>query len=157
MSNTLFRKTSMDRISSPEQLNEYIRVSTPSVWMLLAAIIVLLVGVCVWGVFGTLDTELAVLAVAENGSVTLYVKESDAKGLTEGMNVKVEDYEGTLPPLSPSPAQVNEDFSEYMRHVGGLQMGEFVYEAVMEAPLADGVYTGKIITQSVSPLSFVLN
>ena len=29
MSN-LFRKKSMDRISSPEQLNDYIRVSTPS-------------------------------------------------------------------------------------------------------------------------------
>lgn len=157
MSNTLFRKTSMDRISSPEQLNEYIRVSTPSVWMLLAAIIVLLVGVCVWGVFGTLDTELAVLAVAENGSVTLYVKESDAKGLTEGMNVKVEDYEGTLPLLSQSPAQVNEGFSEYMRHVGGLQEGEWLWPIELDASLPDGVYTAQITIDSVSPMSFVLN
>ena len=78
MSNTLFRQKSLDRISSPEQLNDYIRVSTPSVWMLLLAIVILLLGVCVWGVFGHLDTTLPVAAVAENGVVTAYVKETDA-------------------------------------------------------------------------------
>ena len=43
MSN-LFRQKSLDRISSPEQLNDYIRVSTPSVWMVLIAIVILLAG-----------------------------------------------------------------------------------------------------------------
>ena len=41
MNNSIFRKKSLDRISSPEQLNDYIRVSTPSVWMVLFAIIIL--------------------------------------------------------------------------------------------------------------------
>ena len=68
MSN-LFRKKSLERISSPEQLNAYIRVSTPSVWMLLAAIVILLVDVCVWGVFGHLDTRLSVAAIAQDGTV----------------------------------------------------------------------------------------
>lgn len=40
----IFRKSSIDRVSSPEQLNDYIRVSNPSVWMILAAVIVLLAG-----------------------------------------------------------------------------------------------------------------
>ena len=48
----------MDKISSPEQMNDYIRVANPSVWMILAAIIVLLIGVCVWGMYGQLDTKL---------------------------------------------------------------------------------------------------
>ena len=50
----IFRKSSIDRVSSPEQLNDYIRISNPSVWMVLAAVIVLLAGVCVWGIFGHL-------------------------------------------------------------------------------------------------------
>ena len=53
--NTLFRKSSMDRLRSPEQLNEYIRVARPGVWLVLAAIILLLAGVVVWGVFGSVD------------------------------------------------------------------------------------------------------
>ena len=55
MSDSVFRQKSMDKITSPEQMNDYIRVSNPSVWMVLAAVIVLLLGVCVWGAFGHLD------------------------------------------------------------------------------------------------------
>ena len=82
MGSELFRKKSIDRVSSPEQLNDYIRVSNPGVWMVLAAVIVLLVGVCVWGIFGQLTTNLKTLATVENGTVTCYVKEADAASLT---------------------------------------------------------------------------
>ena len=59
----LFRKKSVERISSPDELNDYIRVTTPSVWIVLAAIVVLLVGMLAWSVFGTVDVR------DENGSV----------------------------------------------------------------------------------------
>lgn len=55
MKETVFRKASLDRISSPEQLNEYIRVTRPSVWVALGAIVAMLAGVIVWGVFGEID------------------------------------------------------------------------------------------------------
>lgn len=54
MNQPLFRKSSMDRVSSPEQLNDYIRVTSPGVWLVLAADIVLLMGACVWRIFGRL-------------------------------------------------------------------------------------------------------
>ena len=59
----LFRKKSVEKISSPDELNDYIRVTTPSVWILLAAIIILLVGMLAWSIFGTVDIR------DENGSV----------------------------------------------------------------------------------------
>lgn len=55
----LFRKKSLERISSPEQLDEYIRVTTPSVWIVLLAIVVLLVGMLAWGTMGTVEVEKA--------------------------------------------------------------------------------------------------
>ncbi len=50
--NSIFRDKSMDRISSPESLNDYIRVTSPSVWIVLLAILVLLAGILAWGIFG---------------------------------------------------------------------------------------------------------
>ena len=64
MSDQIFRKKSLDRISSPEQLNDYIRVANPGIWMILAAVIILLAGVCVWGIFGHLDTKTEELTEA---------------------------------------------------------------------------------------------
>ena len=156
MSN-LFRKKSLDRISSPEQLNAYIRVSTPSVWMLLAAIVVLLVGVCAWGVFGHMDTTLPVAVVAENGVVTAYVKEADAAKVTPDAAVTVDSTQGKVVSVGTEPVRVDETFTEYMRHVGGLQQGEWVYAAVLDAACEDGVHAAQIVIDSVSPMSFVLN
>ena len=51
----IFRKKSMDRVSSPEQLNDYIRVTTPSVWLVMLGVILLLAGMIVWSIFGTVD------------------------------------------------------------------------------------------------------
>ena len=65
-------------MSSPEQLNDYIKVTNPGVWMVLEAIVILLVGVCVWGVFGKLETKLSVAAVSGDGQTLLYVKEKNA-------------------------------------------------------------------------------
>ena len=55
----LFRKKSMDKINSPEELNDYIRVTSPSVWLVLLAIVMILVGTLVWGTLGTVEEETA--------------------------------------------------------------------------------------------------
>lgn len=79
MSKQLFRQKSLDKITSPEQMGDYIRVSNPSVWMILAAIIVLLIGVCVWGVFGRLDTTLQTGGSARRTACFFIFSEQDFK------------------------------------------------------------------------------
>ena len=156
MSN-LFRQKSLERISSPEQLNAYIRVYTPSVWMLLAAIVILLVGVCVWGVFGHLDTTLSVAAIAQDGTVTAYVREGDIAKVKAEAVVTVNGDIVKIWAIDDQPVQVDEGFSEYARHVGDLQQGAWVYAVKLDANYPDGVYTAQIVIDSVSPMSFVLN
>ncbi len=51
----LFRKQCIENISNPEQLNDYIRVTTAPVWFFLAAMILLLTGIVIWGCFGTVS------------------------------------------------------------------------------------------------------
>ena len=59
MNDKIFRKKSVDKMSSPEQLNDYVKVTNPGVWMALAAIAVLLIGICVWGRFRKTRNEIA--------------------------------------------------------------------------------------------------
>ncbi len=51
----IFREKSISRVSSPEELNDYIRVTTPSVWIVLIALVALLVGMLAWSIFGTVE------------------------------------------------------------------------------------------------------
>ena len=46
----LFRQEALDRLSSPDQLDQLMRVADPKRWIALTAIGALIVGVLVWGV-----------------------------------------------------------------------------------------------------------
>ena len=54
---SIFRKKSMDRVTGPESLNDYIRVTSPSVWIALLALVILLAGMLVWSVFGRIEVK----------------------------------------------------------------------------------------------------
>ena len=56
-SKQIFRKKSIERVSSPEKLDDYIKVTTPSVWIILAATVALLAGMIIWGVFGKIEVN----------------------------------------------------------------------------------------------------
>ena len=157
MNKQIFRKKSVDRMSSPEQLNDYIKVTNPGVWMVLAAIVILLVGVCVWGVFGKLETKLSVAAVSQDGQTVLYVKEDNVASVRENMSVYIGNETYKVTSVSAQPVAVTEEISEYARHTGELSIGEWVYIVPIDGNMPDGAYKAQIVTDSVSPLYFVFN
>ena len=53
----IFREKSLERVSQPDDLNDYIRVASPSVWIVLIAIILLLIGIFAWMIFGSVEVH----------------------------------------------------------------------------------------------------
>ncbi len=93
----LFRKESMDRISSPEQLHDYMRVTTPRLWMLLAAILVLAAGFVIYACTATMESTMPLTVQAEYGgilSVNLPISQLDLIKLR--MPFRVEDRTGFI-------------------------------------------------------------
>ena len=52
---------------------------------------------------------------------------------------------------------MDENFDSYAMYVGELKEGQWVYEVTAKAQLESGTYNAKITTESVSPISFVMN
>lgn len=52
-----FRKVALERLSSPEQLDQLMQVTDPRGWLALAAAIVLLAAAVTWSVVGSIPTE----------------------------------------------------------------------------------------------------
>ena len=157
MNDKMFRKESIERISSPEQLTDYIHVTSPAGWMLLGAIIVLLAGICVWGIFGRLDTALTVAAQSRDGAVVLYVKEADIGKVETGLPVRIGENEYRITGWPQVPAELTDEAAAYAMHIGGLESGEWVYTVYIDATLPEGIYTAEIIVDQVAPLAFVWN
>lgn len=158
MSSTIFREKSLNKIASPEQMNDYIRVSSPSVWMVLTAVIVLLAGVCVWGMFGHLDTAVQTGGVCADGRLTVFVGEEDHDKIKENAVISVDGVEYAVAEITNAPIRVDDQIDPYVVHLADFTEGDWVYRLYADVlGLADGVYAASVITERVRPLDFVLN
>ena len=128
------RQKTRDRISSPDQLTDYLRVTNPGIWVLLASIVLFLAGVFVWFTIGTLESTAAVKVSVAGQQATVIPREATV--LTEGMPLRVASDEYTLD---------NVGTDEYDRSFGN---------AVVKLP--DGVYDGIVVTEQTHLISFLL-
>ena len=146
-------KAHVERVSSPKELSDYIRVSNPAVWIALGLVIAVLLGVCVWGVFGHLDTVVRGVAVSDGEKTICYLPAADAQRVAAGNSVTVEGSGLTVASVSAVEAELE----DYVRTLGGLSADEAVCTAALEGTLPQGVYPAGIIVERVAPIYFVLN
>ena len=90
MSNSLFRKKNLDRVSSPEQLGDFLHVTSPSIWIVLAAVIVLLAGLFLWSSVTAVESYAAGTAEVRGGVLTFHFDDADrAENVEAGMDIQV--------------------------------------------------------------------
>lgn len=58
MNEKIFRKSSLDRLSSPEQLDMAITIMKPRSWLILGGLLVVILAVAVWGLVGKIDNTI---------------------------------------------------------------------------------------------------
>ena len=90
MNTRLFRQVSLARLSSPEQLDQIMRVTSSRQWIALLGIGVLLLAALIWGETGSLTTTASGTAVlVRTGGVVNVV--SSGSGVIARLNVHVGD------------------------------------------------------------------
>lgn len=153
----LFREKNMEQIESPEALNDYLQVTSPGVWIVLAAIVVFLLGACIWGAFGHIDSTVKVAVIADGKETICLVPQSALSSVVEYRNVRVDSMEYELSPETIEPQVVSEDINIYWLLAGNLNIGDIVYQIPLTESLNEGIYSGTIVTETLSPMSLLLN
>ncbi len=138
MEQPLFREESMERIQSPERLNDYLRVANPTVWVVLAAVIVLLAGLLIWGSVATIDSFASGTALVEDGVMTVRFDEEALAGNVEaGMTVSVGES------------------SSVITSMGRGEDGRLF--ALADTDLADGVYAARVSYKRIQVIRLLFN
>ncbi len=58
MQNRLFRKEALERLFSPEELDQLLRVTSPRAWLAFVGIVLIIAAVIAWSFFGTITTTV---------------------------------------------------------------------------------------------------
>ncbi len=143
MQSQLFRKKTVERISSPEQLQDYMRVTNPGIWMVLAAVIALLAGLLVASALVKVETTVAARGeISGDGrAVVMELPAAEGAKIREGMAVRLAGQSGRV---------------EYAYESEGRAMVRAALNGDADA-LPDGTYDVQIVTEVLSPISFLLD
>ncbi len=134
MSESIFREKSLERIKSPENMNDYIKVATPGVWVVLAAVIILLIGAFVWGEFGYIESYSAGQTTVKNN--VAFTQTNDVE-VSLGMDYVIGDKTYKVE---------NVEFDDN-------NPGVMKVSATVDMP--DGLYDSKIVIERIKPLSLI--
>ena len=156
MNNNVFRQKSINKINSPESLNDYVKVTNPSVWIILAGVLILIIGALVFGMVGKVDTKVNAVAEVNNGIITVYVDEADAQSIKTGMTVNIDGTVCEITNIPDRPVKAIE-VDEYVLHVGNMDYSQWVYPVAVGGTSNDGVYAASVTVERVSPMSYVFN
>ena len=163
----LFRKTAQDKIASPEQLDSYIKVASPSIWVALVAVLLFFAALAYWANTGKIPTTTTTNGAVVNGSVYCFVSASDVGKFQSGDTAKVLGLDGAYitsvgtKPVSSSEAAklVTSDYS-----LSQLSLSDWNYVVLvtptleMQKKLGEGTAVPVVITTEESaPISFLFN
>ena len=136
MRETFFREKSMERITSPETLDDCLQVTGPAVWLILAAVILLFAGMLVWSSAARIDSFVSGTAQVQDGSMYIRFDSSQAARKVEsGMTVAAGETESRI------------------SSVGTDTQGELF--AIAPTTLKDGTYSVKVVFRRTQILSLL--
>lgn len=85
MNEELFRKSSVEYITSQEKLDAYIKVTNPGAWLTVTGIFLLLVCAVIFCGASSLKTTIPASGVVEKQKIHVFVSPGQAEELKEGM------------------------------------------------------------------------
>ena len=128
----------MERIQSPEQLNDYMRVTNPAMWTVLIAVILLLAGMLIWSATAQIDSYASGTAQVQDGTMVVVFDDARQAGNVEaGMTVTVGDT------------------SSVISGVGTAEDGAVF--AVADTALTDGSYSARVTFRQTQVLQLLFN
>ena len=86
---SVFNEEAERRLKSPDDVDEYIRISSPSVMLILCACVALLLGILAWGLFGSVTTSVTAKGAVIDGKALCFLDEEDAQKLHVGDNASM--------------------------------------------------------------------
>ena len=134
--NSIFREKSLEAIESPESLNDYLRVTSVGVWLILAVVIALLVGGILWSIFGRINTTKALAVVSHDSETVCYVPYDTLNAVMNGGTLSIGEQNYALSmDAEVSTNIITEETNPHIRVAGSRKEQSFPTEYIPERSL----------------------
>jgi len=141
----------------PGDLNQYIRLTTVSTWLVLGAFLIFVIGMVVWGFFGRLTVSVQAVAISNENSVMLYIPEDQISRIKEDSELVINGSSDTIGDLHDNTytEKAGDVLDEYQLSLAKLTEDQEVLVINRTMAVPDGSYSASIILEQIKPFSFL--
>ena len=162
LSSSIFNKKATEKLRNPDDLEKYIRLTNPSILVILGACAALIAGLLSWGVFGSVSTSVSLTGVLSKDQVMCFLPTEDAAKVHVGDMASVAGEHMKVSKISTIPISRDEAKSiipsDYL--VSTLMGEDWAYQVIFEgdtSKIAPGIpLSVNITTERIAPLSVIL-
>ena len=142
--------------ASAEELNDYVHVASPSIWMILAAVGILTAGLVLWSFTATLRTIVNAVALSyeETGTAIVFSAES-GEDVKTGNKVIIADQEYVIQSLQDQTVSAADILTRYEYNLIHADADTQVYIGTLSGTLEEGSYNAEIVTEESRPIDFL--
>lgn len=149
------------RTLGPDQLGTYIKVSRPSVWMLIAVIVALLAAGVAWFLAGTVNESVSGPCIAQDESCIVFAPLSHSGEVKPGDEVTLSgdgiDIQGVVNSVAEVPVAKSGIEAVFgSADFPGFSQDDWGVAVSVDASLDPGSYSARIITASHRPIRLLL-
>ena len=148
MQNRIFRQESMDQVNSPEMMKDYLRVTSPRLWMVLAAFLALLGGFIAYSSVAGQEVTVPVRVTAETD------QDSQKKEIQAIFEINPAERDTYRPGMEVRFAGVKAKIAYFVETKNSTLA--VAMAANPKAAIEDGEYDAVVVIESSTPISGLL-
>ena len=170
MPDQIFSDKAMKKLKTTDDLEQYVRLTTPGVWIVLAASAALLAGLIIWAFWGTAATTVETRAAMVDGKMQCFLPADEYQLVKVGDPAYINHMPWTVTECSSVPLTrdmaygiIGSDFL-YYELINSNKSYQVILEPVQSAPASrqgsgSDLATVDVVihTRSVHPIDLILN
>ncbi len=164
MNDSIFSKKAMKKLRSPDDMEKYLRITNPGMWIILGACAALLIGLLVWAFFGTVSTTVTAMCANADGRMVSLIAPDDFMWIEIGDEVYISGVSWKVSEFGPAPISKMQAIemlgSEYLANT--LMKGAWAYPVYFASDLQEDIpeemlklSIAVIITRAMRPIETI--
>lgn len=132
----MFRETALRKMSSADDLDHYLRLTNPSAWVLVGAVVALLAAAAIWACTATLPIRLTTTGVLKDGQIVCFLPRDENARANATSKVTAAGYDTSIVSIDDDPysqreveAVIGKDYT-----IASLNLSEWSYKVVVAPP-----------------------
>jgi hypothetical protein len=161
-SRSIFNTRAAEKLRSPDDLDKYLRVASPSAWAIASALVLLVAGLLVWGVFGAVSTSVSTTGTCVDGQALCLLSAEDVAKVEVGNTAVMDGTPVTVSAVAAAPISRDEAHgalgNDYL--LSALLKGDWGYLVYFEGDGMDELpqyvpLTVTITTERIAPIKLL--